>query len=1545
MKKLHFLFATILVGIALMASSCGSKDAIGPGEKRSDGTSGGSSLNAPTITVAKADTARRFSADSAEIKFTSNQAGKVYYAVVSPYFDVSTVDKDDFIHYGQKMYWCEPDCDKPITQWDTIAAGKKVSKKLELYSGDDSVAVIVVVANNSGLISKPFRIGVSPYRTVIGTLYEISFANKKFTATAVTNDMDVPLKKSKSASRTKKETILSDASIQKVIDAIQKDAWDADKGAGDPVRIQFGDGNAPLNVGATPVNLRTFDKGKKTEVSWGDVALLGSITGNVPMSANAAVLNLDDDVSVTSFAYVSNTAAAETPSAIFLASAAASLKISSGSVSVPNASVGLSVYNGGGGSVSIAGGSVGYTHGVAAYTGGTINVVREAGGQAAEFVTWFAGEGGSKEAIFWDTDVSNVVNDLAPLAQGGGYVTINFGNPNYWGGYVDALYIEDATIEFDGAAWNGGNVSLTGSLTGNTESTNTGVVFITGNVNVSVDGANLLNSSYNTGVGNSIFVGGGFTGAFRLNSGNIESYFGTALRIDAGVTGSFALNGGSIRTSSGAGYAIYSESDILIDYDPTVVSITGNIQAKTLDMRLVLDWPKSWLWESAPDAAQKNSHTYVFAGNGTYVRYDRDADGEWHKVEEQGQYTTEGDWYTEDISGSWGTLVIDGNNYRYSFIGGAGTLQLIDAGGSNWVYSVLDNPAYGDVTPPIVEVINETRTATGVTVTIISSKFAEVKYYVCGEIGTNGCGAVDRVTIWNSNNSTSLGNVGVEPNSGGRLTNVDIPMPPVNTHIIFVAQDKSENHNTSDMAIKDVGIFAPTLVKSGSDESQGRTVSTATLHFTTNEIGEAKYNLWDINGATPLSVKSNESAGQITGLLTETKQVTLTDLYAGDFRIELWLVNAKGNAGLPITYISSGANAQPSINSVVVTNTSRTSNDAATVSVTADDVGQIYYSTVSAAAIVTTGTGIAYTTAGTSQNISITGLGWGTKPVYVVIKSDHNGQISNPFTSDPIVDGFAPAISNVDVEPNPDPFDNEAFVTFTSDEPGKAFLYADGSGTAPTVTTSGWVEHTMVYGNNTFGDGVKILDGDKDIYLYACDGVITSSNQNGNCTSPVKEKTLEDTYAPNLVGDPVITRTSNTAVSIVIKTDEPGSVKFVTTDPAGDKSAFTGTGSTINSPGLSVTINPTLEDDDVAQTVWILLADNHSNDTILAIPIEALDLTPPSYVGSPDGSRTDNLSGVIWFTVDRAAEGYYVVGTPDDITNNTYSSFDAVSSATGAQNITGITADVEKRVDVGLVSGDRIVFLAVKSLQGTPTTNEVLTIEMKDATPPEVSAVTVTAESTAKGTLVIRGVSITNDDDFVNWFWNSAPVFSDMNLLTTGTEGGGNTLYLTTTTAPDNVYGGQIYVFARDEGTGVVLTGNPSSTYATVNVKKWQSVIKSTVNVNVSGGANVTVSISGTDPENVNVSGKIFYVLVDKDAAAPSSAQVVAGQDSNGDPVTFKNPTTEGENIVPGAALTVVTENVTNGEYDVYVVLQGDSDDVYQINSEPVKAEGAIDIQ
>ena len=1527
MKKLHFLFATILVGIALMASSCGSKDAIGPGEKRSDGNGGGNNVSAPT--VRKTNDVLRFET-YAVVFFNPSQSGTPYYLALpqtdkDPKTGAEVVSNPNVQLNGVYVNECDEkdpnNCGYVFH--DKAVAGKENAKEVYYSGGAEKFNVFVVVMNDKGVVGNPLKIEAPAYTeapTLKGRLYEITFASNKFTAKVTQDEYGEPLLKgsgkaksrqlSKSAAAGDKgDTVRTigktESSIQNVVNAIRKEA------AGSLVRIEFvPDSKGNFDIGSQSL---TFENAGGESWSYGDyvcadnqclsmvfvpgVSLFGKITGSVAFSETEpkGVVTVGQGVTVAVRGTVENKNAGL---GVAVSNNQGQLTIDqAGSVTAAGKLAVYSVYPWNNTLSESAVPSDNFTYNLFQYNNSaTVNVAKESIAGSEQFVSYF--ENNHVNALLslqgYSTDIGDVMDAIANRP----YTSVAV---NFVGFKDEPLDVGAVPVEI-GTAWDGKSVTLSGSITGCDDVAAGGVIVISSaSAAVTVINAVITNTS---ATGNAILKTAASNGVLSITN--------------------------SVITADPSAYAIYNQStvEIRIDPDSDNVVITGQQEGViSEDRRLINGYQQAWIYGDT---------ALVFDEAGNYFVYWRDRDV-WGR-----NPTVTGEW---TVNANRNRLILNpplfGVSEGIEYATALGYTLSLTIGANTSVYVQNTNPALGDVRPPVVTIFSggvSARTETGAEVKLQSTKSGTIYYYVCGgrtaaDNPTPFTGYVPDVPLV-SPCKADLTRADVRSEGVAYVANgtsivdtvtVNIPMEARNTRVVFVVEDSTENKNVSDMLDLDLGVYQATLDKASEATRDVNTI--ALVSFFTNHVGQAYYDVWDPVAGEWVGQRNRELGAAITS--TQLYPIQITDrsvsLTAGRKSIFVWLTYTEGGETRTSNRIEFDVTGEvaPTItfgNATELTSTTnRTSNTQVTFQVNSDEAGSLWYSTTQGtpAQITTSGTQITANASAGTQNYTATGLTYGNQTLYISLKSAATGRSSAiiTLTANDAAKPTIPTASLV-VVASTDVNDNEVDIQFKSDEPGTAYFITQDPSitTTPAFNATTWISESMVANGSGVADvneitDIKIFGGNKDIYFVACDAITPVAN----CTDPVQiGSTVQDIYAPQILTKEARRTAAGKAMVKLTFDETPTSVEYFVGEAVSGSETFTTVTVTANEE-FEIDVD---ENDDNAQIAWFRLSDNTYVGDPVSVEIPDFDTTDPEIntSGVTFVSRTNSSANItvnaddneatqltVWYSVKGyTADPTPTVTPPTQPVKGTPSTWSEWTEVT-----TKITANTNASVSVTVTGGDKEIYVVVVDVAGNVSSFSNVTAS--DAYPPTISVASysVTASST-KGTLTITGFSA---DEDVEWFWNTSNNFDEYNTasMTSGT--------LTVTNMTIAAYGGNIYIFAQDKA------GSPNqSTGKQVAVRKFAPTVTAgsgTFTIDASGGASVSFTSDFT--------GQATYVILEStETNVPMDYSSVKGWSDNNQTGTVDVDNAE-------QATNIELSGLDAGKtYKIYVVVDADTDnDVY----------------
>ena len=332
-------------------------------------------------------------------------------------------------------------------------------------------------------------------------------------------------------------TVVTNSYLEDLITGIRTNANGSD------CVIQFGDGTNELTyTGATVFN--------NTGGTWGHITLRGRLRGNV-----SDVIRIADDVSITSFADITNTSNASNTTAI-RHNGTGTLTITGGTISVIG---GRAVHNAGTGTVNISGGTVSASaiSGVAVYNTGTGTITVS-----------------GTDTIITSANTNTAINTAEGTIYLGNSGTETAARLTITGGTVQNTSTGNAIYNNSTGAINisGGMVSAT---TGSAVYNNT-----TGTITVS--GANTIITSEKTGLttGTIHLVGTG--PQLTVTGGTVRNTTttGAGIAIFNDYSGNVDISGGTISTTASTGnYAIRSIGKGIVTIGPGA-TIVGNRQVQ-----------------------------------------------------------------------------------------------------------------------------------------------------------------------------------------------------------------------------------------------------------------------------------------------------------------------------------------------------------------------------------------------------------------------------------------------------------------------------------------------------------------------------------------------------------------------------------------------------------------------------------------------------------------------------------------------------------------------------------------------------------------------------------------------------------------------------------------------------------------------------------------------------------------------------------------------------------------------------------------------------
>ncbi len=492
--------------------------------------------------------------------------------------------------------------------------------------------------------------------------------------------------------------------------------------------------------------------------------------------------------------------------------------------------------------------------------------------------------------------------------------------------------------------------------------------------------------------------------------------------------------------------------------------------------------------------------------------------------------------------------------------------------------------------------------------------------------------------------------------------------------------------------------------------------NTGTVKFTSNEAGSYYYAIVTEGASAP----TIDTSG--TGTACTTSETTITDptgLTEGAKDIYIKVKDVSGNVSNALK-IDIEAYVAPDITAPILTAgaVNRTGDTEGTVKFTSNEAGTYYYAVVvdgaSAPTIDTSGSGTACTTSETTIT-DPTGLNSGAKDIYIKVK-DASGNVSNALKIDieayVAPDTTAPVITAGAVDRTGD---TTGTVKFTSNEAG-TYYYAvvvDGA-TAPVISTSG-AGITCTTSETTITNPTGLTEGAKDIYIKVKDA---SGNVSNALKIDIEAYVAPDTTAPILTAG-AVDRTGDTTGTVKFTSNESGTYYYVVVADGATAPVISTSGAGITCTTSETTITNPTGLTEGAKDIYIKVKDASGNvSNALKIDIEAYvapDTTAPILTaGAVD--RTGDTTGTVKFTSNESGTYYYAV-VVDGAT--------APVISTSSAGITCTTSETTITNPTGLTEGAKDIYIKVKDASGNVST--ALKIDIPAYNAPDTTAPVLTA--------------------------------------------------------------------------------------------------------------------------------------------------------------------------------------------------------------------------
>ena len=634
---------------------------------------------------------------------------------------------------------------------------------------------------------------------------------------------------------------------------------------------------------------------------------------------------------------------------------------------------------------------------------------------------------------------------------------------------------------------------------------------------------------------------------------------------------------------------------------------------------------------------------------------------------------------------------------------------------------------------------------------------------------------------------------------------------------------------------------------------------------------------------------------------------------------------------------------------------------------------------------VASGFGSASVSSSVSSTLVSTGLTSSTAyKVYVVAQDDeptpNRGTTPLELTVTTLVDSTPPVNTAGYPRVPSDSITDSAFTleTSTDEDGGVWFVVLPNGATSPSSTDI--VAGTDGAGTQALANGTAFGTADTvttfavttgvaaatlyDVWVVAQDSALLPNRQLG---VKVQVTTLGDTTAPAfLSGFPALTNVGDSRLTINAQLDEPGTWWWVVlvdgaaaptpaqvqagTDGAGSAAVQSGSGA-VPAAGSTVLASVTDLASSTAFDVWVVGADDEGTPNVMAsaakVDVATLaDATPPTWVQAPSVTAlTDSGFGIVAQLSERGKVYFVVVPSGGNTPTATQvrqgvdgagaaaladASFVVAAASTNASAaVTGL--DAATTYNVWVVAEDA---LTTPNVQVSPVMVAVTTLA--DATPPEFVAGYPATTSVTDSSFTLA-LQLNEPGTYAYVVLAAATAAPSVAQVLAGTDAAGGAPITAGTGA---VAAANSLVTSLISAAGASSPRIVASTAYAVHVVAQDTATPPNV-VPTVASASVTTAPDATPAEfspafpgvagvtdtavtlNVSLSepGLVWYTVLAQGVSSPSVAQVVNGQDGNGDAALASG------SIQVLAADTETTHTVADGlaastAYDVWFVAE-----------------------